>query len=163
MARLKGKGVQVSLTNNYAKIATKLTMAVQARLEEVGIYLQDAFADKLHGPRSGRMYFYLPRLAYGFSSPFYIASADHEFPAERTGSLLHSMEWGITLGTTSAASLALHFGTDISYGLEINYKRPFLRRGIIEELDVIQRMLSRPLNLNARKTNNKSNKKSVSV
>lgn len=89
---------------------------------------------KLQGPRTGRIY-PLPTGGY------YQASAPGEYPAKKLGDLRKTLAYRVEVDSDS---VSLIIGSPMEYAvdLELYKNRPFLNRGLTENLDKIKQMIT---------------------
>lgn len=142
---MKPQGIKtkVKLRSKFSKVREKLHNQIVNKLEDTGRHLSSTLRDHLAGEGSGNFWDVPERLDYGYSSSWYQASAPYEYPAERTGVLMNSIEWDLHFGMNMIYRLDV--GTDVEYAEEVEAKRPYLTRVMIEEYDVIVGILSRPM------------------
>jgi hypothetical protein len=120
---------------SYTKRAEKtINRLISIRLRMIGRMMKQYFNLKLEGPRTGRIY-PLP------TGGFYQASAPGEYPAKKLGNLRKTLAYQVNV-EPDAVCLVIGSPMEYAQDLELLKGRPFLRRGIIENLDKIKQMIT---------------------
>jgi hypothetical protein len=121
----------------YGKVVNKRMRKVVRRQVKLGADLvRDTMRRNLKGPRTGRTY---PHPNGGT----YTASAPTEYPAERTGALIKSIQ---SRTASTRTTIGGYVGTDLWYGLWLeNFAknknaRPWFGRTLLEERTLVARL-----------------------
>ena len=125
---------KVKFKTKIPRIEKELNRIMSVRLRMIGRMMKRYFNDKLQGPRTGRIY----RLPTG---GFYQASAPGEYPARKFGDLRKTLAYQINV---EPGEICLVIGSPMEYAVDLElYKdRPFLRRGLFENIHKIEDMLA---------------------
>lgn len=133
----------VTLTASTGKWSIGINREIVKRLGKIGDMMKKFFFHALTGPRTGNVY-WVPEL-----NSYYTASATHEYPAEKLGLLRKSLRYRTGMSKEGPFLAIGVLGEAVRYAKELENPssgiyRPFLRRGMIENEDVIKKMLKEP-------------------
>lgn len=146
---------KVKFKSNLKAIERLIYREYARRLKRIGENLLEFFADRLTGPRTGRWYTLPPQAHVNpltGKRMMYQASAPGEYPAERLGDLVDTLDYFVC---RMGDNVVLTIGSPMYYAEKLegfggfldgynSGSRPFLRRGILENLEEIKGLLGKP-------------------
>lgn len=132
-------GSWVKHKSNLDRAMRRIDIVAKQRMIMVAKMLQEHFRHRLTGPRFGRTWTIRTKDGTGWMT--YTASRKREWPAERYGDLIKSMDYKYLYDDHVHC---VYFGSNIEYAKDIEGKRPFIKRGMIEATPDILRIISAP-------------------
>lgn len=129
----------VKHTSNLDRAIRRVDIVLKKKMIMVAKFLQIRFRERLQGHRTGRSYLIPTKDGAGWM--VYTASKRGEWPAKRYGDLRESMDWKYLFDD---GDHCVYFGSNIEYAEEIQRKRPFMKKGMLEALPDILEIISAP-------------------